>query len=426
MADMAARLMAYRIAFVRQALREASSGAECLPALAAMVELASDLREDDLAGTGAARARQLLDEAMKYLRAASATLPVGGEEYSVALYLLARAGLLRDGAGLVPDADDAIACLRRLRVVLPAEEPDRSEVELLLADALLTRGAKADGRAADVDDAAQVLASVLAALPPDDRRRHHVTAGLSLVLGLRYAGFAGTDEDRDAAEAQATSTLADPGAPDESAATAHLVLAWTALTRQHTARQRSTMLQRAAVEAARSDAGAAARLLAAFGEVRTSVADAETAIGHLRQIPPGSGSGNAFTRTSVPRLWSFAQLALMQAGAEVADVGQVAESLGSLAADPKTAETDRGELLALRAALLAGQSEAQATSALGDAVSGLPPGHLMRSPLLSTLTSVLSRQVDQAGSAADLSAGLDDVVATLDRLPHDTPRPRTP
>ena len=57
-----------------------------------------------------------------------------------------------------------------------------------------------------------------------------------------------------------------------------------------------------------------------------SAADGETAIGHLRQIPPDVGS--TFTRTSIPLLWGLAQLALMRAGNEVADVGQVADSLG--------------------------------------------------------------------------------------------------
>ena len=420
MADMPDRLIAYRIVSARQALHRASSDAECLPALAAMVDAACELREDDLGGTGAARARQLLDEAASYLRAALATLPADGPEHRVALYLLARACLRRDdAAGLLPDADDAIACLRRLLAALPAEDPDRTEVEALLADALLSRGVRADGRAADLDEAGQLLAAVLAALPPEHPGRRHVTAGSALVLGFRYIGFGGTDADRDAAEEYATATLARPGEPDEPAATAHLMLAWLALTRQHTAQQRSSLLKQAELEAARSDAEGTARLLSAFGEPRVSAADAEVAIGHLRQVPTDSGS--TFTRASVPVLWGLAQLALMHGGTKVADGGQVAESLGSLAADPETTETERGELLAFRAALLAGQSETGATGALGDAASGLPPGHLLRSTVLSTLGSMLGRQVDETGSADDLSARLDEVAAVLDRLPHDDP-----
>ena len=420
---MAARLIASRIAIVRRALREASSAAECLPPLAALLDVAGELREDDLGGTGAARARRLLDEAIRYLRAASAALR-GGQEYCVALYLLARACLRRDDAGLVPDADDAIGCLRRLRAALPEDDPDRAEAEVLLADALVTRGVRAHGRAADVWEAGELLTSVLAAVPPEHPGRRQLTAALALALGVRYIGFGGTDADREVAEAYATATLASrrpavPGEPDDPAATAHVLLAWIALTRQHTAEQRSTMLRQAEVEAARLDGEAAARMLATFGEVRISPADAETAIGHLRQIPPDSGS--TLARGSVPLLWALAQLALMRAGAEVPDTGRVAETLGSLAADPETAEIERGELLAMRAALLTGQSEPGATAALGDAASGLPPGHLLRSSVLSMLSSLLSRQVDEAGSADDLSRRLDEVAAVLDRLPHDDP-----
>lgn len=418
---MPARLPAYRIAYVRQALRESSSASECLPALAAMVEVACELREDDLDRTGGARARRLLDEAVRYLRAVSAALPVGGEEHCLALYLLARACLRRDDAGLVPDADEAIASLRRLRATLP-DGPDRGEAELLLADALLARGVRAD-RARDIDEAGQMLDSMLAEVPPEHPVRRHITAALAVTLGMRYIGFEGTDADRDAAQVYATGILGvpdQPDGPDDAAAAAHLMLAWIALTRQYTAEQRSVMRKQAQVEAARFDAeAAAAGLLEAFGKPRISPADAEVAISHLRQIPSDCDSG--FLRTSAPMLWGLAQLALMDAGAGVSDPGPVAETLGSLAADPGTEEVQRGELLAFRAALLAGQSVTGATDELGKAVSGLPVGHLMRSPLLSILSSSLGRQVDEAGSADDLIARLDEVAAALDRLPHDDP-----
>src|SRR5450756_1435945 len=424
MAEMPTRLIAYRIATARQALREASSDAECLLALGAMVEVACELRDDDLRGAGVVRARRLLDEAIGYLRAASAMLPVGRPEYCEALYWLARACLRRDdAAGLLPDSDDAISCLRRLLAALTAQDQDRTEVEALLADALLARGVRVDGHAADVDEAGRLMTSVLAALPPEHQGRRHVTAALALALGFRYIGFGGTDADRDAAEEYAVATLADPSEPDEPdepAARAHLMLAWTVLTRQYTAEQRSTMLKQTEVETARfGGAEASAQLLATYGTPRISAADAETAIGHLRQIP--SDAGSTFMRTGVPMLWGLAQLALMHAGNEVADVGQVAESLGSLAAQPDIADAERGEMLAFRAALLAGNSDTEATGALGDAVSGLPPGHLLRAPMLSALRSMLSDQVDLAGSADDLSARLDEVAAVLDRLPHDDP-----
>lgn len=412
-------LFACRIAFVRRALLEAATAAECLPALAAMVELAGELYGDDLGGTGAGRARRLLDEAVKYLRAASQALPAGGQEHCAALYLTARACLRRGEPGWVTDVDDAIACLRRLLAILPAADPDRTEAEVLLADALLVRGVKVEGRGADVDEASRVLAATLAVLPRDHEGRRDVTALLAMALCVRYVGFGGTAADRDAAEAHAARVLAAPGEPDEPATTAHLVLAWTALTRKHTPQQRSSMLAQPDMQAVRFDRTAAARVLGSLGEVQIPAADAESALGHLRRIPADAGS--TFTRAMVPLLRAIAQLALMQGGTEVTDAGPVAESMASLAASLEADEVERGELLALRAALLAGQSAAGSSDALGEAASALPPGHLLRSPLLNMLGPLLGGQVDQAGSADDLSARLDEVAGVLDRLPHDDP-----
>ena len=423
---MARALIACRITSARRALRAAPSDAECLRALAVLVEVACELRDDDLGGTGAARARRLLDEAIGYLRIASALLPADAREHREAVYWLARACLRRDDAnGPLPDSDDAIVCLRRLLLRWPADEPDRGEVEALLADALLVRAVSADGHAADVDEAMQLIIAVFAALPPEHPGHRGVRAALAVAFATRYLGFGGADADRDAAEGYAAETLADPGRPaeadepDEPAATAHLVLAWMALVRQYTAEQRSMMLRQAEVEVARFSAEGAAALLAAHGVPQISATDAETAIGHLRQIPANAGS--AFTRTSAPMLWSLAQLALMRDGNEVADVGLVAERLGALAAESETAEIERGELLGFRAALLAGQAGPGASDALGDAVSGLPPGHLMRSPLLGALRALLTGQIDEAGSEDDLRARLDQVAAVVDRLPGDDP-----
>src|SRR5215469_7928599 len=110
---------------VRQALRAAPSAAACVPALAALVEVAGELCQDDLGGTGAARALRLLDEAIRYLRAVSRELPSGSEDHRMTLFLLAQACRSRDhDAGPVPDLDEAIACLRRLRAALPGGGPD--------------------------------------------------------------------------------------------------------------------------------------------------------------------------------------------------------------------------------------------------------------------------------------------------------------
>jgi hypothetical protein len=424
---MAARLVAIRIAVVRRVLRAASSAAACVPALAALVEVAGELREDDLDGTGAARARRLLDEAIRYLRAVSLALPDGGEDHCVALFCLAQACRRRDDvAGPVPDLDEAVASLRRLRAVLRTAGPDLAEVETLLADVLLTRAIRADGRVADVDEAGEMLGSVFAGLTPDHPGRRSVMAALATVRAVRYVAFGGTDADRDAAEAYATACLSEPDEPaesDEPAATAHLMLAWMALTGRYTPEQRSSMLRRAELEAARSDAEAGARLLASVGETEISRADAETAIGHLRQI--SAGASNGFLRGTTPVLWGLALLAVMRTDGEVTDVGRVADDLRSVAADPAVTGPERGELLAIRGALLAARSRApereQAAEALSEAVSGLPAGHLLRSPALSMLTGLLTRQAPEAESADDLATRLAEAAAVLDRLPHDDP-----
>jgi tetratricopeptide (TPR) repeat protein len=412
----------------RQALRAAPSAAACVPALAALVEVAGELREDDLGGTGAARARRLLDEAIRYLRAASLELPSGSEDHRMTLFLLARACRCRDhDTGPVPDLDDAIACLRRLRAALPSGGPDLAEVEVLLADALLNRAVRAGGRIADVDEAGDILGSVLDGLPPDHPGRRTVAAALAMAHAVRYAMFGGTGTDRDDAAAYAAACLSQRDEPDEPATTAHLVLAWVALTRQHTPEQRSSMLMRAEIEAARTDAEASARLLARLGEAEISRADAEIAVDHLRQIP--AGGGNAALHTTVPLLWALAQLAILRAGGPDAEVGPVVDDLASMAADPAAAGPERGELLALRAALLAARSQARpagdgrepAVAALGEAVSGLPAGHLLRSPVLSMLTGLLTRQPAATGPADDLTARLDEAAAVLDWLPPDDP-----
>ena len=83
-----------------------------------------------------ARARVLLDELVSYLRTAVAELsatrvPQSDDDRKFALYLLAEVALLRDRRddGLVPDLDDAIGCLRRLRPEFAAGTAERAEID---------------------------------------------------------------------------------------------------------------------------------------------------------------------------------------------------------------------------------------------------------------------------------------------------------
>src|SRR5262249_21033901 len=124
-----ARLGAIRVMIVRRAVGGGPPAARGRPPPAAAVGGAGGG-----CGEGAARARRLLDEAIRYLRAVSRELPSGSEDHRMTLFLLAQACRSRDhDAGPVPDLDEAIACLRRLRAALPGGGPDLAEVEVLLA-----------------------------------------------------------------------------------------------------------------------------------------------------------------------------------------------------------------------------------------------------------------------------------------------------
>lgn len=405
---MAAGLVASRIVVARAALRRAASPAESVPALAAMVELASApgaLSESGALGAagvvgpaaaglaagpvGPARVRRLLDEAIRYLAVACAALPPGSEERSIALYLLARACRLRDGStGAVPDLDSAIGYLRQLRAGLPDGAPELAEAGILLADALLNRAVQPPGRAADVDETAGLLTSVLAGLAPDHPWHRPVAAVLATALLVRWVMCAGPAADRDAACGHAIACLENAGRaggepePDEHAVTAHIVLAWTALTRQYPSAHRSAMLRRAEIDAVAFDAEAAARLFAGLGQAHTSLADAQTALDHLSHVPAAPGEG--FLQANVPVLRGFAQLSVLQAGGTVSGIGRVCADLHTLAA-------------------------------------ALPSGHILRSQLLTLLARLLSRRLTQAESSDELGTVLAEVTAVLDEMPRGDP-----
>ena len=431
--------IADRLATAREALRAAPGLAEGLPAIAGMIEVAAEIQdaEDD----GAALARELLGESIGHLSAAVAELPAGGEEQLAARYLLAEAGLLRaGGAGPVSDLDDAIGYLRQLQAALTAGTPDRAEVDIELSGALLTRAYQAGGRLADLDEAGTLMESVLGWLPPDSPGRGAATAALAVQRAARYVLFGGSGADREAALEFARTCLTaaadggpDDGGTDDVAGAGHVVIAWMTLTRQLTVAQRSAMAMRPDVEVARSDTQAATALLGELGKYEIAPADAMTAITHLRQLP--EAPSDDILRQLAPRLWVMALLATVQAGDSVlradlaADALRVADELGQLAAATPTSAPERGELLAVRAVLLAVGADASgapgglgsAAAALSEAAAGLPAGHLLRSSVLGVLGQAHSRQVDEAATSDDVVGRLAELADAMDRIPHDDP-----
>ncbi len=426
------------LAAAREALRTAACAADGLAAIATMIDVAAGLQsaEDE----GAARADEVLAESISYLRTALTGLPDGGEDHLAALYLLAEAGLLR-ASGPGPGLDDAIDWLRRLRAALPAGTPDQAETEAWLGDALLTRGCAPGGALADLDEAGVLLEAGLERMEPGRPERRPVAAALALQRAGRFALHGGVAADCDAAVAFARMCLAPAadgeggladGGADAAAGTGHLVTAWMALSRRLTAAQRSTMARGARVEAARSDAQAAASLLAELGTFEIAPDDAVTALDHLRRVP---AAPDGVTPVWVPLLWLMALLASARAaggrlhGDLAADASRVAAQLAHAAAAAPPEAPERGELLAMRAVLLAAAADASgdgtalagAAGALTDAAAGLPAGHLLRSPTLDVLGVTLGRQVSEAASAGHLGTRLAEIADAMDRMPHDDP-----
>jgi CHAT domain-containing protein/tetratricopeptide (TPR) repeat protein len=444
---MAADTFADRLAAAREALRAAPGPGESLPAIAEMIEVAAEVQ--DTGGERALLAREVINESIGHLSAAVAGLPATDEDQLTARYLLAEAGLLRaHGPGPVSDLDDAIGYLRELRAALAAGTADRAEVDIELSNALLSRG-YLGGRLADLDEAGTLLESVLGWLPPDSPGRGPVTAALAVQRAVRYVLFGGPAADREAAlefagmcvtaaagdgagNAGAEDTGAGDGGTDVAGA-GHAVIAWMTLTRQLTAAQRSAMAMRPDVEAARSDAQAGTALLRQLGTYEITAADAATAMTHLRQVP--AAPSDDVLSEFVPRLWVMALLAAAQAGDsplpadQAADARRVADELGQLAAMTPPDDPERGELLAMRAVLLAVGASASsgpagldaASGALSEAAAELPSEHLLRSPLLGVLGQTFGHQVDEAASSEDLTGRLAELADAMDRMPHDDP-----
>ncbi len=160
--------MASRVAALRTALTSAATAAECVPALAGLIEIAGELRGG---GGGAEQARPILDEVLAYLRAAGGMPPAN----AVLLYFEAEACLLRDAkTEPVSDLDNAIECLRRLRAMLTVDSDERAEADARLASAMLLRVGRPGHDQADREEAGTLLAGLLDRTAPDDPARRQI------------------------------------------------------------------------------------------------------------------------------------------------------------------------------------------------------------------------------------------------------------
>jgi CHAT domain len=422
-AVMAAKgLPTVRLVRARRALLMAESAEQCLTPIAWLIDLAEFLR-----GNKAERAARLLDEALGYARAVVAELSPGREEYLLALFLQAYAALARDAHdGLVADLDDGIECLRRLLTALPADAPVRNETEAMLGAAILRRLSGPSARVADLDEAGTLLLGLFGRLPPDAPDRRKILSQLAIVRAMRFAGFGGTEADRETALGHAAACLALPAAddgPDSEGGTCHVVIAWLALARQFDVAHRSMLPRWSEFEASRSDGAAAARLMAEFGEVRISADDAQTALDHLRQ----GTAASADVQGIAGMLWAMAVYARISAGAEVseADITRVADETRSAADAIPEEDPDRGEMLGLHAVLLtmrdmAGGAHApgkDTTSAMNDVAARFPVGHPVRSAGIDAVRQGLGQQAAEAKNADDAAARLEDVVTALEQMP---------
>jgi hypothetical protein len=108
---------------------------------------------------------------------------------------------------------------------------------------------------------------------------------------------------------------------------------------------------------------------------------------------------DAALRGFVPLLWVMALLVTAEAGGSVLDADlaaealRVADDLGEAASAIPVDTPEHGELLAMRAALLAAEARASgsgpaltsAAGALTEAAGRLPAGHMLRYPVLHAL-----------------------------------------
>lgn len=427
-------------AAARRALRRAESAADCLPAVSRMVALAA--REQ---GRGEqARANELLGEALAYLHVVSGDLPGPSLERLAALETEARASLLRDReTGPVPDLDDAIECLRRLRAEVGDTAPGLAEAVLAetegsLARALLARAGRLHGAGTvtvaerDTAEAGLLLASELSRLPPGDPRRRPVLRLLAGQRTLRFMAQGGLEEERAEAVSFAEECLALPGPADDrddDAVVCHFLLAWLALSRGMTLPRSAALSDERRRALLRDDAAGARAMMADSGNPQVSPEEAEAALEHLAQV--SAGSLDEEQRGLLPVLRATALVIIVRAGnlevlsSRAGELRAVADELAEAAA---RAPADAPELLSMRAVLLGLHAQAPDTAgqrrlaedALNEMADRLPPQHPLRQVGLGIMRIGLEQQVAAAAGVPG-DPGLDELVALLARIPRDDP-----
>ena len=428
------------MAALREELAAAAGADERLPVLAEMVELAADLGQ--VGGDDAASAAAALDEALPQLKALAES-PADDDDYAFTLYLIAQACLLRDSGS---DLDDAIICLRELRDALLAEplpdpeeigdpqelpDPDEimAEIEVSLGQALFERASRPGGGVADLDDASAALVAALGRMASDAPARLALTPALALQYATRFVGYSGTQDHRRAALALAAECLASPDASQDAIAGCHVIVAWMILSRQMTSEQRSAMLRQPEMEAARRGEADAAVMAAEMGDAHIDPSDAETALSHLREISTADSLDEEL-RVIASTLSSVAHLVIMRAGRVDEDLDRVADHLQSVACKNPPDMIEQGELLAMRAALLAGRASSEghqdelrpSAEALQEAAANLPEGHPIRGALLDQLGWSLRQQMNHAESAGEFAVEVERIMDTLERMPRDDPQ----
>lgn len=408
---------------LRLALRDDDPAADRLPVLADMADALVDLCSR-WPGE-AADVRGDMDAVYAHAKGRLPAEPPGSAgDHAVALCVLARICLLRDGAS---DLDEAIEAMRTVLGILPDAE-SQAEVELDLGAALCLRAARSSWGLADVSAAIDAFTAARQGLPPGDTRRQEIGPRLALLLASLFGGLGGTLADREAAITQADEYLAWPEAGEAGIAACRLVIAWMALGRQLSAAQRSgSFLVPDPGSGLHAGPEMSARM-AGPGHVEVSVADADSAIAQLRQISDPALLDDELPGT-VALLWGMAILVVLGAGHAAADLDRVVAELDRATRLLPAGSPARPEMLALRAMLLAAHSQTPAGSAetpaaaeaVLSAATSLPREHPLRSPLLGHLAASLRRQATEGTSSDDVPAELERVLQTLERLPEDTP-----
>jgi hypothetical protein len=251
----------------------------------------------------------------------------------------------------------------------------------------------------------------------------------TIQLAWRYAAPGRSPADREQATSLAGDCLADPDTDEFGRACCRCLIAWLALSRQLTQRQRSAAVHGFGGDPASLSLSDMAALSRECGELEIAAEDAELALTHLAQIDDPAVLDDVMPGFA-GIMGGTAALKLLVAGRPVPDLAWLVAEIERLAAQAGDGTQDRHVLLALRAALLTasvhgddrGSVEASsATDAIIASAKCLTLGRSLRSPLLEMLGPTLLRQATSARSSDDATGDIERVLLALERLPPDTP-----